>query len=498
MADAGMKILIADPNEVVRRQLFLFLRQSHPVQEAAGRDEALALMTQTAPDVVLLDPFDPPEADPEPALAVVKRLLSHPVAASLLIITRADRKDIAARLLRMGVLDVLQKPVDPDELRVVLRRVARLREIGLQARPPGPQSQDVVADGDGIAVRARHAEPDQRLGIIGVDPRIKQLMEQVRRIAPTPVSVLVTGETGTGKEIFAQAIHRLSDRHDQRFVPLNCAVLSDSLVEDELFGHERGAFTGAAERRKGKIEYANQGTLFLDEIGDLGPTLQAKFLRVLQERSFERLGGNQPISVDIRLISATHRDLSQMVKENAFREDLMFRINVITLHIPPLRERRGDIRLLAQHFLTEYGKTFQRGDRLNFSREVERFLLDYPWPGNVRELQHFVERAVALSDGDHIGPEVLPGAFSPGAGDTLATGGGDYDGLVKRYKRQLVLEALEASGQNKIHAAQLLGISKSYLFKLIKLLGLPEQASRRGRPPSARGSAAGPGRKAAV
>jgi DNA-binding NtrC family response regulator len=381
----------------------------------------------------------------------------------------------------MGVLDVLQKPVDAEELRVLLRRVARLREMGVPAGEAAlGQGAEIVADGDGIAVRMPAPDRDLNLGIIGVDRRIAQLIEQVRRIAPTPVSVLVTGETGTGKEIFAQAIHKLSDRAQQRFVALNCAVLSDTLVEDELFGHEKGAFTGAVERRKGKIEYANQGSLFLDEIGDLGPGLQAKFLRVLQERTFERLGGNQPISADVRLICATHRDLPRMAKEGAFREDLMFRINVVTLHIPPLRERRGDIRVLAEHFLKEYGRSFGRGNNLTFAKEVERFLLDYPWPGNVRELKHFVERAVALSDGDLIGLEALPETLALGGGGvSLAEGKADFNTLVRQYKRQLVIEALKAAGNDKNHTASLLGISRSYLFKLIKQLDIPGARQRR-------------------
>jgi DNA-binding NtrC family response regulator len=318
-------------------------------------------------------------------------------------------------------------------------------------------------------------------------------MDQVRRIAPTPVSVLITGETGTGKEVFAQAVHRLSDRARQRFVALNCAVLSDSLVEDELFGHEKGAFTGAVERRKGKIEYANEGTLFLDEIGDLGPGLQSKFLRVLQERTFERLGGNQPISVDIRLISATHRDLGVMTREGTFREDLMFRINVIALHIPPLRERRGDIRLLAQHFLRDYARSFGRGEGLTFSSEVERFLDDYPWPGNVRELKHFVERAVALSEGPRIGTEALPeaGGAAPPAPEESGSG---FDARVKQFKRQLLQEALEATANDKNAAAARLGLSRSYLFKLINQLGLPKIRRRRARGDAAASSGGTPPR----
>ena len=491
-----MKLLIVDSSTVARRQLFVPLRTSHQVQEAAGRDEGLGLLDRVAPDVVLADPFEPGDPDEAAGLAWVQRVRRHASRPSILIITRNDRKDVVSRLLRIGVLDVLSKPVDSEEVRLHLKRAERFRELGLSLGEPVVETEEMVADGDGVMMRGRAPnEPLPELGIVGSDRRIRQVVDQIKRIAPTPVSVLITGETGTGKEIFAHAVHSLSDRRNQRFVALNCAVLSDSLVEDELFGHEKGAFTGATDRRKGKFEFADRGSLFLDEIGELSLPLQSKFLRVLQERSFERLGGNQPIATDFRLISATHRDLPRLIKDGFFREDLMFRINVVSFHIPPLRERRGDIVSLAHHFLKEYGRTFSRGDRLSFTREVERFLLNYPWPGNVRELKHFVERAVALSDGDRIGPEAMPSDFAPAAeGPSLQEGlgyassaprnGGAFDTLVKRYKRQLLAEALEAAGQDKVRAAELLGLSRSQVFKLVKELGVPKTiggTERRGR-----------------
>ncbi len=479
-----MKLLIVDHSSVARRQLFVPLRAAHQVQEAAGREEAFALLDGARPDVVLAEPFEPADSDEVPGLAWVQRVRSHPTHPSMLIITRNDRKDVVARLLRLGVLDVLQKPVDADDVRMQLKRADRLRGLGLVLGEPPAQDSELIADGDGMILRRKpEAVPLPELGIVGDDRRIRQIVDQIKRIAPTPVSVLVTGETGTGKEIFAHAVHSLSERRDQRFVALNCAVLSDSLVEDELFGHEKGAFTGATDRRKGKFEYADRGSLFLDEIGDLSLPLQSKFLRVLQERSFERLGGNQAIATDFRLVSATHRDLARQIKDGFFREDLMFRINVVSFHIPPLRDRRGDILPLAHHFLKDYGRAFGRGDKLTLTREVERFLLNYPWPGNVRELKHFVERAVALSEGNRIGPEAIPADFSPAAdGPSLQEGlgyasgarnGGAFDTLVKRYKRQLLAEALEAAGQDKTRAAELLGLSRSQVFKLVKELGVP-------------------------
>ncbi len=464
-----MNILIIDENEIVRRHLFWALRKGHELHEAVSREEALNILQRLTPDVVLMELLEEPDPSEAAAVAMVERLLAEPAPPSILIITRSDRKEVAAHLLDIGVLDVFTKPFDPEELGVVLKRVERLRALR-----PALARHSASGNGASSAVTPLNDAQRVELGIVGVDRRIKQILEQIRRIASTPVSVLITGETGTGKEIFAQAVHTLSDRRLQRMVPLNCAVLSDTLVEDELFGHEKGAFTGAVERRKGKFEYAHKGTLFLDEIGDMSPRLQAKFLRVLQERTFERLGGNTPIETDFRLIAATHRDLPRMVQEGAFREDLVFRVNVVSFHIPPLRDRRGDIKLLGEHFLKEFCEVFNRSEPMHFSREVVHFMYDYPWPGNVRELRHFVERAVALTDGRTIGTDALPDSFTPNlTGEPLASGKGSLDTLVKKYKRQLLMEALQSTGNNKVQTAQLLGISKSYLFKLIKLLSVP-------------------------
>lgn len=468
-----MNILIIDENEIVRRHLFSALRKGHDLHEAVSRDEAQNFLRRQSPDVILMELLEKQDTDESTAVALVERLLRDTSPPSILIITRSDRKEVAAGLLALGVVDVFQKPIDTEELQVVLRRVERLRQL----RATGEAVRATAASDNGGAHAARrqggHPSPLE-LGILGVDPRIKQILDRIRRIAPTPITVLITGETGTGKEIFAQAVHSLSERRHERMVPLNCAVLSDSLVEDELFGHEKGAFTGAVERRKGRFEYANKGTLFLDEIGDMSVRLQAKFMRVLQERTFERLGGNLSIETDFRLVSATHRDLHCMTREGTFREDLMFRLNVVSFHIPPLRDRRMDIKLLAEHFLKNFAREFDRPGSFRFSQEVVHFLYDYHWPGNVRELEHFVERAVALSESPVIGREALPDTFSPiVAGQPLASGKGSFDTLLKQYKRQLVIEALQTTRSNKVRTAQLLGISKSYLFKLIKQLSVP-------------------------
>ncbi|MBI3991938.1 MAG: sigma-54-dependent Fis family transcriptional regulator [Candidatus Lambdaproteobacteria bacterium] len=464
-----MKVLIVDDNEVTRRQLFWALRKDHDLIEAPSLDEAPAFVAQHAPDVVLTELQDEGARDESKGLALVHALLQDRAAPFIIIITRSDRKDVAAELLEQGVFDYFVKPVPTDELAVVLKRAERWRELSRGTRQ---SLSGARAAREAEAAVPGGAMPDwaQELGIIAVDPQMKHILELVKRIAPTPVSVLITGETGTGKEVFAQAVHALSDRKNQRFVPLNCAVLSDNLVEDELFGHEKGAFTGAISQRKGKFEFADGGSLFLDEIGDLGEGLQAKFLRVLQEKQFERLGGNQTIATDFRLIAATHQDLGELVRSGDFREDLMFRVNVFSFNLPPLRERRGDIKLLATHFLEHYAASFHRPGGLRFSRELVRFLHDYHWPGNVRELQHFVERAVALSEGNQIGVEVMPDSLRVrDAGNGRASvGAGSFESLVRDYKLKLVHEALEMTGHNKNLTAKVLGISRSYLFKLLK------------------------------
>jgi len=464
-----MKLLIVDPNEVVRRQLFWAVRKDNDIQEAASRSEAALLISGHAPEVVLLEPLEEGDPDDSAGIAFVEQLLSAAVPPLIIIITRSDRKETAQRLLGMGVFDFMRKPLNVANLPAALGRAERRLSYGVTGAPTAlvPKIESPTP--------AKKADQKDALslGVIGVDPQVQKILAQVRRIAPTSVSVLITGETGTGKEVFAQAIHELSTRRNQRFVALNCAVLSDTLVEDELFGHEKGAFTGAVDRRRGRFELANNGTLFLDEIGDLSHPLQSKFLRVLQEKQFERLGASQPIETDFRLISATHRNLSDMAREGIFREDLIFRLNVVSFHLPPLRERRGDIKLLATHFLGEYAQSFQKPTNMSFSREVSQYLLDHPWPGNVRELKHFVERAVALSDGRVIGRDVIPEVeiMAPD-GPVLSPDSGKMDGMVRNYKRQLILQALDMAGNNKIEAARILGISRSHLFKLISQLGI--------------------------
>jgi transcriptional regulator with GAF, ATPase, and Fis domain len=310
--------------------------------------------------------------------------------------------------------------------------------------------------------------------MVGESPRMREVYRFLGRVAPTDSTVLLRGESGTGKELAARALHHGSPRSGKPFVAINCAALSETLLESELFGHEKGAFTGALSRKLGKLEVAHTGTVFLDEIGELSPTLQAKLLRALQEREIERVGGTRPIRVDLRVVAATNRDLEKAMREGAFREDLFYRLNVITVTLPPLRERREDIPLLASHFAALICRKLGRR-AAGFTPEARACLLRYPWPGNVRELANAVERAAVLGEGDLIRPEDLPETLleaAPAAGGGAVT---PYHETLNRTKRQLILDAVRQAGGNVTRAAEALGLHPNYLHRLISNLGLRDQ-----------------------
>jgi len=310
--------------------------------------------------------------------------------------------------------------------------------------------------------------------IVGDGPQMQKVFRFIAKVAPGNSTVLIRGESGTGKELVARAIHRNSPRTDGPFQAINCAALTETLLESELFGYEKGAFTGAAQQRKGRIEVASGGTLFLDEIGELAPTLQAKLLRVLQEHEFERVGGTKAIHVDIRLVAATNRDLEAAIKDGIFRRDLYYRLNVVSVELPPLRERRDDIPALAMWFAEKYGRG--AGRRVNgISREARDCLLSYSWPGNVRELENAIERAVVLGSTDLITPDDLPEAVLEGGGAGELPG--SYHATIKHTKKRLIQDALDKAGGNFTEAARLLGVHPNYLHRLATNLQM-RRASR--------------------
>jgi DNA-binding NtrC family response regulator len=385
----------------------------------------------------------------------------------VILMTAFGSIEEAVTAMKEGAFDFIQKPVDLEHLRLLVERAARQQELLRE----------------NLLLREEFAARYGFPRIVGEHVSMQQLSQQVQRVAATDATVLLLGESGTGKELFARAIHHLSNRRDQPFVALNCAAIPEGLVENELFGHERGAFTGAGARKVGKLELAHRGTFFLDEIGELPPGIQGKLLRVLEERRFERVGGTQSIEVDVRILTATNKDLRAAVEARAFREDLYFRISPVPLTIPPLRDRGDDIPLLAEHFLERFRREFRKPG-LALTADALARLHGYPWPGNVRELQNVIERAAILSDGDAIGAGALnlPGARSsapPGLAEivpeTFAWEGTLEDvssRAVAHVERRMIEDALRECKWNKTRAAEKLGVSYKTLLNKVRALGL--------------------------
>ncbi|TMB74186.1 MAG: sigma-54-dependent Fis family transcriptional regulator, partial [Deltaproteobacteria bacterium] len=368
----------------------------------------------------------------------------------VIIITAYGTIERAVEAIKTGADDFITKPFDPEHLAVVVKKALERAELKSE-----------------VEFLARELGGRYRL-IAGESKLMAQAVEEARKAANSKSTVLLLGESGTGKEIFARSIHEWSDRKSRPFVPINCVGLSKELLESELFGHEKGAFTGAQQLKRGKMEMANGGTVFLDEVGDISQELQAKLLRFLQEREFERVGGNQPIAVDVRVIAATNRDLEEAVKSGAFREDLYHRLNVIALTLPALRERKEDIAPLADYFLQRFSSETKKVFS-EISADARQKLLDYHWPGNVRELANVIERAVVLGDGPTLTLHHLPSRV---VGDLVAPSleGQSYHDAVNNHRRQLILDALTQAQGNRAAAAKALGLHRTHLMKLMKAL----------------------------
>jgi len=355
----------------------------------------------------------------------------------------------------------------PTALPPVIEEASTAHSLAPTPEPSPPQERRRALD-------ARRAEAATEV-LIGESEKMAELRSMIARVAGVDSTVLIDGESGCGKELVARTLHAASPRSNEPFVAVNCATLSETLLESELFGHEKGAFTGAVDRRIGQFERAHGGTIFLDEVGEIPPPSQAKLLRVLQERQIERLGGRRPLAVDVRVLAATNRDLNREVAERRFRDDLFYRLNVIRLTVPPLRERRDDVPLLAHHFLFHHAKRLQRPS-MALSREARAALASYDWPGNVRELSNALERAVVLAQEPVLGPEDLPEAVLECRPANTPTG--DYHSALNAHKRELVRQALDATGGNVTRAAHKLGLSPNYLHRLIGNLGLRDRLDR--------------------
>jgi DNA-binding NtrC family response regulator len=449
-------LLLVDDDEPACRLLSEILeRDSYQVVSALSADEAIAKLEGEGPfDAVLTDLRMPQKS----GLDLLRFLRSRDPDALVLVLTAFGDAAAAAEAIRAGAYDFISKPYDISRLRETLGRALGRRRLAKRPSLAPLVSNDA---GDSMA-------------LVGHSPAIIDVMKTVARVAASQATVLVLGETGTGKELVARTVHHYSDRSNRRFVTVNCSALAEGLLESELFGHVKGAFTGAANSRPGLFREADKGTLFLDEIGDISPGLQARLLRVLQEQEIVPVGSETPIKVDVRVIAATHRDLPEAVRAGRFREDLYYRLDVVTLRLPALRERRQDIPLLVDHFLRTLSLRHGRGP-VAMDSEAQRRLLAYDWPGNIRELQNVLERAVLLAEQGVIGPEHLATNMRPNAA-SLSDVEVPHSAVLRPLEdveREHVIRVLGATGGNREESSRILGISRRTLTRMIQRWGLP-------------------------
>jgi DNA-binding NtrC family response regulator len=445
------RVLVVD-DDASTREVFgeLLERWGYEVEQTGDGHDALKLITERHPDVIISD-LVMPKLD---GLALTRALREESPDTPVIIITGKGTIDAAVEAVREGVFDFVEKPLDPARLKVILQRALEKRQTEHEMQ----------------VLRRRLGQVDSGVGVVGQSPAMRKVMDLVEKVAPSKASVVITGQSGTGKEMIARAVHQLSPRRDKPFIAINCSAIPAGLMESEMFGHERGAFTGADQRRLGAWELADGGTLFLDEVGEIPIELQAKFLRVLEEERLRRLGGKSEISVDVRVISATNRDLKEEIKSARFREDLYFRLNVFHIPLSPLKERREDIPLLVQHFIDRFSR--EGGKKLaGLTPQATKVLSEYGWPGNIRELRNTLERAVILCGTAAIDVEHLP--------TEMAVGGGESAYLkvpfglpLREVEKEYILSSLGRMQNNKARTAQALGISEKTLYnKLYRYSG---------------------------
>jgi two-component system, NtrC family, response regulator len=457
------KILIIDDDEEIRTQMKWALTKDHEVAMGGDRREAVAAFRKMRPDAVLLDLGLPPSPnDPSEGMATLAELLAIDRSVKIVIISGQSDRENAVRAIGAGAYDFLCKPIDVEQLKLLLQRCMFVSELEQEYR----LLQNVES-------------PDMFEGILGGSEPMRVVFSTIRKVAKSSAPILILGESGTGKEMVANAIHRSGGGGKKPFVAINCNAIPENLIESELFGYEKGSFTGATAQKIGLIETAAGGTLFLDEIGDLPPPVQVKLLRFLQEKQIQRVGGRTQIDVDTRVLAATHVDLAKAIEQGTFREDLYFRLAVVTCNLPPLRERGSDVLLLARDFLKRFGEQDGR-EGLSFDAPAERAIASHSWPGNVRELQNRVQRAVIMADGRTIRCEDLEiGQTASGDHRTLPEGtkaeflqAGGLKEARETLERELVGLALNRSKGNVSAAAKDLGISRPTIYELMNKLGI--------------------------
>jgi two-component system NtrC family response regulator len=443
------KLLIVDDDEEIRTQMKWALAKDYEILVAGNRAGAVETFRTEQPPVVLLDLGLPPQpANPEEGLATLSELLSMDRLAKVVIVTGQGEKEVALRAIGAGAYDFLTKPVETEELKFLLKRCFHVAQLEREYR-----EMQQLLQGDAFE------------GLLGASQPMQSVFDMIRKVATTDVPVLILGESGTGKEMAARAIHQRSSRKNGPFVPINCSAIPETLLESELFGHEKGAFTGAHAQRKGRIETAGGGTLFLDEIGEIPLQLQVKLLRFLQEQRISRVGGREEIQIDTRVITATNADLKKAMGAGTFREDLFYRLAVVQILMPPLRERGGDIPLLAQSFLRRFAAQIPK-EGMAFDKEAVHAMALHPWPGNVRELENCVRRAVIMAEGKRLTTQDL--------GLAAATGGslGTLKTAREAVERDIIQRVLRKHSGKITPAAAELGISRPTLYELMDKLGI--------------------------
>jgi len=456
-------ILIVDDDKTTRDGLERALRGRYDVVLAESGERALEILG-AGPVRILLSDVRMPGMD---GLTLMKRALAQNPDTICILLTAYGNVETAVEAMKLGAYDFLMKPVNLDHLDLLLKRAVRSSEM----------------ESENVSLREQLDNKYGMESLVGNSPVMHQLFETIRQAAPTQATVLVQGESGTGKELVAHAVHRLSSRSKCPFVAVHCAALSPTLLESELFGHEKGAFTGAVARRQGRFELADGGTLFLDEISEIDKSVQVKLLRVLEERKFERVGGSETVEVDIRLIVATNRRLKDLVDAGKFREDLFFRLDVVNINLPPLRDRMDDVPLLCTHFLREFNeKNDKRIEGL--TPDAMNMLLAYPWPGNVRELRNTVEKMVVLSHSNRLSARDIPPNIREAVKGAGGLPGRDMPAhaispeSMADAEKKMILQALKKSGDNITKAAQMLGISRRTIHRKLKQYQVQEPVRR--------------------
>ncbi len=459
--DSKPTVLVVDDDLGARESLGIILEDEYEVLKAESGQKALEIIEEQAVNVVLLD-VKMPGLD---GIETLKRIKERDEGVEVIMVSGLNILKKAVDAIKLGAFDYILKPFDPEEILTAVERALERQRMRRELS----------------YFRGETERLWEAVEIVSQDPRMKEIFEVIGKVAYTTTTVLITGESGTGKELVARAIHRAGPRREKPFVAINCASIPAELMESELFGYEKGAFTGAYTQTIGKFEYADGGTLFLDEISTLRLDLQAKLLRAIEEKRIQRIGSARPIPVDVRIIAATNVDLKQLVEEGKFRQDLFFRLNVLPLHLPPLRERKGDIPLLLDYFVKKFNEKYRRKVK-GFTAEAVKALQQYHWPGNVRELENLVERLVVLTEEEReIGLPDLPVEVLVGKGMVEGIPVAEL-GLIKareEFERRLISKVLELTGGNQSEAARILKIHRNTLIQKMEQLGLKKRNNRR-------------------